>query len=246
MLLLYSKLLHIYTFSTQLNLLSVPAMFSFLTNLARRQQASSRRNCRRGCQRVITHLLAAERHRWSSAGTQRDELERLSKDELIELVLRLQRPAKASHTSSKPPSTDRKARREQAKPGGAKPGHKVERVLSPNPDRVVDHAPQGHKRACARQCPGCGPRVVAAPPPAATGTPFGPRLHAVATSAFREAKSPFAMIARVRGVMRASTLAGSSSQSRKQPRAPRLCAGRPSVSWRCLAQPKLLPLKPPV
>ena len=32
---------------------------------------------------------------------ERDELERLSKDELIELVLRLQRPAKTSRTSSK-------------------------------------------------------------------------------------------------------------------------------------------------
>ncbi len=31
------------------------------------------------------------------------------------------------------------------------------------------------------QCPGCGTRVVAAPPPAAAGTPFGPRLHALAT-----------------------------------------------------------------
>ncbi len=36
---------------------------------------------------------------------QRDELERLSKAELIELVLRLQRPEKTSRTSSKPPST---------------------------------------------------------------------------------------------------------------------------------------------
>jgi hypothetical protein len=54
---------------------------------------------------------------------QRDELERLSKAELIELVLRLQRPAKTSRTSSKPPSTDPKERREHAKPGGAKPGH---------------------------------------------------------------------------------------------------------------------------
>ena len=33
----------------------------------------------------------------------------------------------------------------------------------------------------AVRCPGCGARVVAAPPPAATGTPFGPRLHALAT-----------------------------------------------------------------
>jgi transposase len=39
------------------------------------------------------------------------------------LVPRLQRPDKTSRTSSKPPSTDRKERREQAKPGGAKPGH---------------------------------------------------------------------------------------------------------------------------
>jgi len=38
----------------------------------------------------------------------RGELDRLSKEELIELVLRLQRPEKTSRTSSKPPSTDRK------------------------------------------------------------------------------------------------------------------------------------------
>jgi len=146
---------------------------------------------------------------------QRDELERLSKDELIELVLRLQRPAKTSRTSSKPPSTDRKERREQARPGGAKPGHEGHsRTLSTNPDRVVDHAPPQcpccqlalspdlpseavsvhervelpqirpvveHHRRLAVRCPGCGARVVAAPPPAATGTPFGPRLHALAT-----------------------------------------------------------------
>src|SRR5436190_438442 len=36
---------------------------------------------------------------------ERADLERLSKDELIELVLRLQRPEKTSRTSSKPPST---------------------------------------------------------------------------------------------------------------------------------------------
>jgi transposase len=145
---------------------------------------------------------------------QRDELERLSKAELIELVLRLQRPEKTSRTSSKPPSADRQERREQARPGGAKPGHEGHsRALSTNPDRVVDHAPQQcpccrlalspdlpseavsvherielpqikpmieHHRRLAVQCPGCGARVVAAPPPAATGTPFGPRLHALA------------------------------------------------------------------
>ena len=146
---------------------------------------------------------------------QRNELERLSRDELIELVLRLQRPETTSRTSSKPPSMDRKERREQAKPGGAKPGHEGHsRMLSDSPDRVVDHAPQQcpcccgalspdlpsevvsvherielppvkpvieHHRRLAVQCPGCGARVVAAAPPAATGTPFGPRVHAVAT-----------------------------------------------------------------
>jgi transposase len=50
----------------------------------------------------------------------RGDLERLSKEELIELVLRLQRPEKMSRTSSKPPSTDQKERRENAEPGGAK------------------------------------------------------------------------------------------------------------------------------
>src|SRR5919199_3690447 len=95
---------------------------------------------------------------------QRNALERLSKGELIEMVLRLQqRPAKTSRTSSKPPSTDPKERRdrgprkvqglcgeprEHAKPGGAKPGHEGHsRALSDEADRVVDHAPQ--------QCPCC-------------------------------------------------------------------------------------------
>jgi hypothetical protein len=67
----------------------------------------------------------------------RDDLQRLSKDDLIELVLRLQRPDKTSRTSSKPPSTDRKERREQAKPGGAKPGHEGHsRKLCETPDAV--------------------------------------------------------------------------------------------------------------
>ena len=72
----------------------------------------------------------------------RSDLERLSREELIELVLRLQRPEKTSRTSSKPPATDRKERREQAKPGGAKPGHEGHsRVMSGDPDAVVDHRP---------------------------------------------------------------------------------------------------------
>jgi transposase len=144
---------------------------------------------------------------------QRDELERLSKAELIELVLRLQRPAKTSRTSSKPPSTDRKERRERSRPGGAKPGHEGRsRPLSDEVSETVAHYPEAcpccrtalprdlpadeagahdrielpevrplivrHRRMAVR-CPGCGARVAAAPP--AAGTPFGPRLHAVAT-----------------------------------------------------------------
>ena len=145
----------------------------------------------------------------------RSDLERLSREELIELVLRMQRPTKTSRTSSKPPATDRKERREQSKPGGAKPGHEGRsRVMSDEPGAVVDHRP--HRCSCcggdlhaalsaeivslserielpevapavtqhrrlAVHCPTCGTRVVAAVPAAAWGTPFGPRLHAVAT-----------------------------------------------------------------
>ena len=78
----------------------------------------------------------------------RSDLERLSKDELIELVLKLQRPAKTSRTSSKPPSKDRKEQRERSKPGGAKPGHEGHnRVLAGEPDRIVDHRP-----VCCHDC----------------------------------------------------------------------------------------------
>jgi transposase len=145
----------------------------------------------------------------------RSDLERLSKEELIELVLRLQRPQKTSRTSSKPPATDRKQRRDQAKPGGAKPGHDGHsRAMSPDVDRLVDHQPdhcpccrtrlatdlptetvsehdtielpaikpwiERHRRLAVR-CPTCGTRVVAPVPEAAKGTPFGPRVHAMAT-----------------------------------------------------------------
>ena len=72
----------------------------------------------------------------------RDDLQKLSKQELIEIVLKMQRPPKTSRTSSKPPSTDRKARREHAKPGGAKPGHEGHsRALHENPDETIDHRP---------------------------------------------------------------------------------------------------------
>jgi transposase len=145
---------------------------------------------------------------------QRDALERLSKAELIELVLRMQRPAKTSRISSKPPSSERKARREQSRPGGAKPGHEGRsRALSDEVCELVGHFPEqcpcchialsrdlpcevisvherielpgvkplvAQHRRMAVHCPGCGTRVVAGMPVAAC-TPFGPRLHAIAS-----------------------------------------------------------------
>jgi transposase len=72
----------------------------------------------------------------------RSDLQRLSKDELIDLVLQLQRPHKTSRTSSKPPSTDKKEKRENSRPGGAKPGHEPHnRRLADNPDEFRDHRP---------------------------------------------------------------------------------------------------------
>src|SRR5664280_2750885 len=70
----------------------------------------------------------------------RSDLQQLSKEQLIELVLRLQRPDKNSRTSSKPPSTDKKERRENSRPGGAKLGHEPHnRRLADNPDEFRDH-----------------------------------------------------------------------------------------------------------
>jgi transposase len=78
----------------------------------------------------------------------RSDLQQLSKEQLIELVLRLQHPDKTSRTSSKPPSTDKKEKRENSRPGGAKPGHKAHyRQLADNPDEFRDHAP-----AVCEQC----------------------------------------------------------------------------------------------
>jgi len=77
----------------------------------------------------------------------RTDLQQLSKDQLIELVLRLQRPGKTSQTSSKPPSTDKKEKRENARPGGAKAGHEPHnRSLSENPNAFFDHVPDACER----------------------------------------------------------------------------------------------------
>ena len=85
------------------------------------------------------------------------ELERLNREELIEPVLRRQRPEKTSRTSSKPPATDRKEQRKHSKPGGAKSGHEGHsRVVSDDPDAVVEH----RSEACA--C--CGASLHAALP----------------------------------------------------------------------------------
>lgn len=146
---------------------------------------------------------------------ERGDLQRLTKEELIDLVLKMQRPEKTSRTSSKPPSTDRKEQRERSKPGGAKPGHEGHgRAMAEDVDQVVDHRPgqcsccgtvlasdlaasivsehetvelpeikpliERHRRL-AVTCPSCGMLVAAPVPDAAKGTPFGPRLHAVAT-----------------------------------------------------------------
>ena len=73
----------------------------------------------------------------------RSDLEQLSKDELIELALQLQRPEKTSHNSSKPPSSDRKERRENAKPGGARTKFRYDSAqvakLTPAYDKTPAH-----------------------------------------------------------------------------------------------------------
>ena len=72
----------------------------------------------------------------------RSDLQQLSKEQLIELVLRLQRPDRTSRTSSKPPSTDKKEKRENSRPGGAKLGHEPHnRRLADDPDEFRDHMP---------------------------------------------------------------------------------------------------------
>ena len=76
-----------------------------------------------------------------------------AKKQLIDLVLRLQRPHKNSRTSSKPPSTDKKEKRENSRPGGAKPGHEPHnRQLADDPDEFRDHIPS--------VCEACGGHAI--------------------------------------------------------------------------------------
>jgi transposase len=89
----------------------------------------------------------------------RHELERLSKDELIDLVLRIQRPGKTSATSSKPPSSDDKANLAASKPGGAKPGHKGRfREAAEAADITVDYRPEFCPHCAAALDPGLAAR----------------------------------------------------------------------------------------
>lgn len=93
-----------------------------------------------------------------------DELNQLSREELLALVLllvdevqtlraeveRLKGPPPTSRNSSQPPSRDWKANRspKQAKPRGAQSGHaKMERALVDTPDHIVDVKPD-RCRAC--------------------------------------------------------------------------------------------------
>ncbi len=72
-------------------------------------------------------------------------------------MLRLQRPEKTLRTSSKPPSTDRKERREQSRPGVAKPGHEGHsRAISDAPDEILVHRPDRRM--------GCGATLLANQP----------------------------------------------------------------------------------
>jgi transposase len=85
---------------------------------------------------------------------ERGDLQRLSKEQLIELILRLQRPEKNSRNSSKPPSTDKKAKREGSRPGGAKPGHQAHnRPLAKNPDEFRDYRPEVCEQCGGRFAP---------------------------------------------------------------------------------------------
>lgn len=71
----------------------------------------------------------------------RSDLARLSREQLISLVLRLRRPDETSRTSSTPPSINREERCDQAEHGRAKLRHEgYRRVMSEDLDTVADTA----------------------------------------------------------------------------------------------------------
>ena len=70
---------------------------------------------------------------------------------IAELVARLNQN---STNSSKPPSTDKKAKREGSRPGGAKPGHQAHnRPLAKNPDEFRDYRPEVCEQCGGRFAP---------------------------------------------------------------------------------------------
>ena len=75
----------------------------------------------------------------------REEIERLTKPELIDLLLDMQRPDKSSRTSSKPPSTDQNGKQDGLRPGGARKGHA--RALAETADAHEYHRP-AHCQHC--------------------------------------------------------------------------------------------------
>ena len=78
----------------------------------------------------------------------RDDLQRLSKDDLIELMLRLQRPDKTSRSHPNRHRRIEKSGASRPSPGGAKPGHEGHsRKLCETPDAVEDYEPP--------HCPNC-------------------------------------------------------------------------------------------
>ena len=115
----------------------------------------------------------------------RSDLQQLSKEQLIELVLRLQRPDKTSRTSSKPPSTDKKEKRENSRPGGAKPGHEPHnrRLADVITHPLLETAPGGFDGGHARM-------------PTITAKGLAPRSLAVSTVVRTSASASAAHIAR--------------------------------------------------
>jgi hypothetical protein len=91
----------------------------------------------------------------------RNDLQQLSKDQLIELALRLQRADKNSRASSEPPSTDKKEKRENSRPGGAKLGHESHTLeaRAPAPSAATPFGPR-HLKAIALQSSGMRWRAV--------------------------------------------------------------------------------------
>jgi len=150
----------------------------------------------------------------------RSDLQQLSKEQLIELVLQLQRPDKTSRTSSKPPSTDKKEKRVNSRPGG---GQNL--VMSRTivgwpiiPTKSADHRPT--------HCGLCGGAVTADAEMALIGEydeieipPVKP--HVIRHPAFR---------------LPAASIAAPRRKLRRRQSPPRRRSGRASMRWRFITR----------